>query len=89
MAGQIRPAIIIAGIAGLCVSMATGVGLGAYTTTGINPMYSEAHGASAYADETAIRDIGFGERAATDQFSEATARHFTRDDFSDRPNDES
>ena len=89
MAGHNRPALILAGIAGLCVSAATGVGLGAYTTTGINPLYSQARSASAAADGTATLDSGVVEATPVEQFSEATARRFARDNFTDRPDDPS
>jgi hypothetical protein len=39
-----KPAMTVAGIAGLCVSVAMGLGLGAYTVTGIDPL--SAHGTS-------------------------------------------
>lgn len=89
MAGLNRPAILIAGAAGLCLSVATGVGLGHYTATGMNPLYSEAHYASAYGDESNPLDGTVGDSAAVDHFSEAAARSLTSPDFSDRPNDES
>ncbi|MEO5866481.1 MAG: hypothetical protein ABIS14_02550 [Sphingomonas sp.] len=41
MAGGLgKPATTIAGIDGLCVSVAFGVGLGAYTVTGVDPLYA-------------------------------------------------
>jgi hypothetical protein len=89
MAGLNKPAIVIAGIAGLCVSAATGVGLGNYTATGMNPLYTQAHYASVYADDSTALDGSVGDRAAVDHFSEAAARSLTSQDFSDRAGDES
>ena len=89
MAGLNRPAMIIAGIAGLCVSAVAGVGLGQYTATGMNPLYAEDHYASAYTDQASALDGSVGDSAAVDHFSEAAARSLTSPDFSDRPDDES
>jgi hypothetical protein len=89
MAGPNRPAILIAGAAGLCLSVATGVGLGHYTATGMNPLYSEDHYAAAYGDESHALDGTVGDSAAVDHFSEAAARSLTSPDFSDGSNDES
>lgn len=91
MAGVNRPAIIIAGIAGLCVSAAAGVGLGSYTASGMNPLYGQAGAASAYADNDAPLIVdGAGERVkSSDQFSETVARSLTGGGFGDRPSDPS
>ncbi|MEG3143585.1 hypothetical protein U1839_02870 [Sphingomonas sp. RT2P30] len=91
MAGVNRPAIIIAGIAGLCVSVATGVGLGSYTASGMNPLYGRAGIVSAYADAEAPLIVdGAGEHVrSNDQFSETVARSLTGGGFGDRPNDPS
>jgi hypothetical protein len=91
MAVANRPAVIIAGIAGLCVSAATGVGLGSYTASGMNPMYGKAGIASAYADADAPLVVDGSERGApsNDQFSETVARSLTGGGFSDRPSDPS
>ena len=88
MAGLNRPAIIIAGIAGLCVSAATGVGLGSYCASGINPIYGPSQTAAAYADDTIALPSG-GDSASVGQFSEAAARSLTSRDVADRNNDES
>ena len=85
MAGLNRPATLIAGAEGLCLSVATGVGLGHNTATGMNPLYSEAHYASADGDESNPLDGTVGDSAAVDHFSEAAARSLTSPDFSDRP----
>jgi hypothetical protein len=86
MAGLNRPAVIIAGIAGLCVSVAGGIGLGSYTATGMNPLYTQAHDASAYADEAPSYG---GDSAAVDHLSQAAAHSVGGDDFTDRTTDES
>jgi hypothetical protein len=88
MAGLNKPAILIAGIAGLCVSAATGVGLGNYTATGMNPLYTQAHYISGYADETTAL-AGGGDSAAVDHFTQAAAHSVGGDAFADRTNDES
>ena len=89
MTGLNRPAILIAGAAGLCLSVATGVGLGHYTATGMNPLYSEAHYASAYADEATALDGTVGDSATVDHLAQAAAHSVGGDDFTDRVNDES
>ena len=89
MAGLNKPAMVIAGIAGLCVSAVAGLGLGQYTATGMNPLYTQDHYASAYSDESSPLDGTVGDSAAVDHFSEAAARSLTSPDFSDRNNDES
>ena len=89
MAGLNRPAIIIAGVAGLCVSAATGIGLGNYTATGMNPLYTQAHYASAYADESTALSGSVGDSNSVDHFSQAAAHSVGGDDFTDRTNDES
>ncbi|CAN5307459.1 hypothetical protein BH10PSE14_BH10PSE14_36580 [soil metagenome] len=91
MAGVNRPAIVIAGIAGLCVSAATGVGLGTYTASGMNPIYGQAGIAATYADADAPLVVAGNGRAgpSKDQFSETVARSLTGGGFGDRPNDPS
>lgn len=89
MAGLNRPAIVIAGIAGLCVSAATGIGLGNYTATGMNPLYTQSHYASAYSDESTALDGSVGDSATVDHFSQAAAHSVGGDDFTNRTNDES
>jgi len=89
MAGPNRPAILVAGAAGLCLSVATGVGLGHYTATGMNPLYSEAHYASAYSDDSAALDGTVGDSAAVDHLAQAAAHSVGGDDFTDRANGES
>lgn len=89
MAGLNRPAIVIAGIAGLCISAATGVSLGNYTATGMNPFYSQVHDSAAFADEAPAPDASVGDSAAVDHFTEAAAHSVGGDDFTERTNDES
>ncbi|MDB5710986.1 MAG: hypothetical protein JWL96_3056 [Sphingomonas bacterium] len=89
MAGLNRPAIVIAGIAGLCVSAATGIGLGTYTATGMNPLYTLAHNAPSYSDESTALDGSVGDSAAVDHVAQAAAHSVGGDDFADRTNDES
>lgn len=84
-----RPALLIAGVAGLCISVATGIGLGHYTATGMNPLYSEAHYASAYADEASALDGTVGDSAGVDHVAQAAAHSVGGDDFAERINDES
>jgi len=89
MAGLNRPAIVIAGIAGLCVSAAAGVGLGSYTVTGMSPFYTQPSPAPVYADAASALDGSVGDSASVDAFSEAAARRLTRQDLADRADDES
>jgi hypothetical protein len=89
MAGVNRPAVLIAGAAGLCLSIATGVGLGHYTATGMNPLYSEAHYASAYSDPSTALDGTVGESPAVDHLAQAAAHDVGGDDFAARSRDES
>lgn len=84
MAGPNRPAMVIAGIAGLCVSAVAGLGLGSYTATGMNPLYTQDHYASTYADETHALDGTVGDSASVDHFGATAARALTGPDFSDR-----
>ncbi len=84
-----RPAVLIAGAVGWCVSIATGVGLGQYTATGMNPLYSEAHYGSAYADDASALDGTVGDSAGVDHVTQAAAHSVGGDDFARRTNDES
>ncbi len=87
MAGLNRPAIIIAGIAGLCVSAAAGAGFGNYCASGINPIYGQAQMASAYADDITLPAAS--DSGSVDQFSEAAARRLTGQDAAERSSIES
>jgi hypothetical protein len=89
MAAGSRPAIVIAGVAGLCLSVATGVGLGHYTATGMNPLYTEEHYASAYADQSLALDGTVGDSAAVDHLAKAAAHSVGGDEFTNRTSDES
>jgi len=89
MAGLNRPAIVIAGIAGLCVSAATGIGLGNYTATGMNPLYTQDHYASAYSDQSSALDGTVGDSAGVDHVAQTAAHSVGGDDFAVRSNDES
>lgn len=89
MASLDRPAIIIAGIAGLCVSAAAGVGLGSYTASGMNPFYSRSSVAVADADAPLVVDGRANDATSSDQFSEIVARSLTGGGFGDRANDAS
>ncbi len=69
--------------------MATGIGLGHYTATGMNPLYSEAHYASAYADEASALDGTVGDSAGVDHVAQAAAHSVGGDDFARHLDDES
>ena len=86
MASLGRPAIIIAGIAGLCVSAAAGVGLGNYAASGMNPFYSQSTIAEADVDVPLVADRRMNDAMSNDQFSDTVARSLTGGGFGDRPN---
>jgi hypothetical protein len=89
MASLGRPAIIIASIAGLCVSAAAGVGLGSYTASGMNPFYGQSSIAEGDVNAPLVADGKAGYATSNDQFSETVARSLTGGGFGDRANDAS
>ncbi|MFA5963188.1 MAG: hypothetical protein WC804_04135 [Sphingomonas sp.] len=89
MASLGRPVIIIAGIAGLCVSAVAGVGLGSYTASGMNPFYGKSSIAVADPDAPRVIDGRANDTTANDKFSETVARSLTGRGFGDRANDAS